>query len=391
MSAVRIWFNRNFATNMHTLTQIRQNSEGREVVLFGSHVDVSSPMLTVCDHAFLEPPYVGDEYADYALDFCAQNRIDVFLPVLAQEAIAHRIDDFTRAGVRVIVPTHSAISLLGDKSATYRALAGKPDLVPPWREITSSVEFAEAVTDFGDELHHDAKLVLKPSRGVGADGVRFLVPDKPSLASLLGPVEPIVTPEEVRRVLQSAEVLGIHVPPILVMPYLQRPEISVDVLAKNGKVVVAVPRVKAGRDRILDCDPEIMPIVHDLVDFFGLHALINVQFRFWHGKPVLLEINTRPAGGLFQDQLADVNMPWLAVKMALGEEIDPADATPTLGARYVTVTAQVPLTGTPEVQILKSGLAAGDLTPDPVHHAADEGSDGAEFTEIGPVVGVDAG
>lgn len=391
MSAVRIWFNRNFATNMHTLTQIRENSEGRSVTLFGSHVDVSSPMLAACDHAFLEPPYVGDEYVDYALDFCSQNRIEVFLPVLAQEAIAQRIEDFTAAGVRVIAPTHASIALLADKAATYRSLTSRPDLVPPWREITGSAEFSQALVEFGEDLHHEAKLVLKPSRGVGADGVRFLVPDKPSLASLLGPVEPIVTPEEVLRVLESAESLGIHVPPVLVMPYLQRPEISVDVLARDGKVVVAVPRVKAGRDRVLDCDPEIMPIVHDLVAFFGLHALVNLQFRYWRGRPVLLEINTRPAGGLFQTQLAGVNIPWLAVKTALGEEITAAESTPVLGAKYVTVTTLVPLADTPPVQILTSGLAAGDLTPDPIHHAADEGSDGAEFTEVGPVVGVDAG
>jgi len=391
VSAVRIWFNRNFATNIHTLTQIRENSDRREVILFGSHVDVSSPMLAACDYAFLEPPYVGDEYADYALDFCAQNSIDVFLPVLGQEAVAARIDDFVAAGVRVIAPTRSSIALLADKAATYRSLSSRPDLVPPWREITGSTEFSQALVEFGEDLHHDARLVLKPSRGVGADGVRFLVPDKPSLASLLGPVEPIVTPEEVLRVLETAESLGIHVPPVLVMPYLQRPEISVDVLAKDGEVVVAVPRVKAGRDRVLDCDPEIMPIVHDLVRFFGLHALVNLQFRYWHGKPVLLEINTRPAGGLFQTQLAEVNIPWLAVKMALGEEITAAEATPVLGARYVTVTTLVPLSRTPQVQVLTSASVAGDLVPDPVHHAADEGSDGAEFTEVGPVVGVDAG
>lgn len=391
MSGVHIWFNRNFATNMHTLEQIRNNADGREVTLFGSHVDVSSPMLTACDQAFLEPPLVGDEYADYALHFCQENAIDVFLPVLNQEAIAHRLADFEAAGVKVIAPPAGAIALLGDKANTYRALAGHPELIPPWREVHSSVEFADAVDYFADEFGPSTRLVLKPSRGVGADGVRFLVPGQPTLAGLLGPVEPIVTPEEVRRVMQSAESVGTHIPGVLVMPYLQRPEISVDVLARDGEVVVGIPRVKEGRDRVLNCDPAVLPIAHELVKLFGLHALVNVQFRYWRDQPVLLEINTRPAGGLFQTSLTGVNVPWLAVKMALGEEITAAESTPTLGARYVTVTNLVPLDRTPEVQILPYASAAGDLVPDPVHHVADEGSDGPEFTEVGPVVGVNPG
>ena len=37
-------------------------------------------------------------------------------------------------------------------------------------------------------------------------------------------------------------------------------------------------------------------------------------------EPVLMDVNTRPAGGLHQLALCGVNAPWAAVQLALGED-----------------------------------------------------------------------
>ena len=37
-------------------------------------------------------------------------------------------------------------------------------------------------------------------------------------------------------------------------------------------------------------------------------------------EPVLMDVNTRPAGGLHQLALCGINAPWAAVQLALGEE-----------------------------------------------------------------------
>lgn len=59
-------------------------------------------------------------------------------------------------------------------------------------------------------------------------------------------------------------------------------------------------------------------------------------------RPVLMDVNTRPAGGLHQLALCGVNAPWAAVQLALGE--DPGTVEPPfLGQDYTVVSGARPL------------------------------------------------
>jgi hypothetical protein len=69
---------------------------------------------------------------------------------------------------------------------------------------------------------------------------------------------------------------------------------------------------------------------------FGLHWLTNIQYRMYEGEPVLMDVNTRPAGGLHRLSRCGLNAPWAAVRLAL--DVDPGDLTPDfLGANYAVV------------------------------------------------------
>lgn len=323
---IRIWLNRNFATSVHLHRQLRANPDGTPVDILASHPDPSSPTLIGVDEVLPEPDPAEPDFADRMLALCRRHGVDVLLPVAGQERIAARLADFAAAGVAVICPPAAAIEVLADKAATYRSIA---DLacVPPWRSVTTVAEFDDACAELGHSL------VIKPARGVGAQGVRFLVESEPVLADLLGPVQATITRSSFRRALAAAT----EIPELIVMPYLSGPETSVDVLADHGTLVSAVPRGKQGRWRTLDGDPRLMPLTRELVQRFELDGLVNVQFRFLGGEPMLLEINTRPAGGLFQTELSGVNLVWGAVRQALGLPAELAE--PVLGERFVTVPA----------------------------------------------------
>ncbi len=337
MESVRIWLNRNYATSVHLLDLLRHNPDGTPVVLFGSHVDDDSPMLTGCDYRLQEPSPDDPHYVDTMLHLCARHHIDVLLPVAGQYQIAARAAEFEAIGTALICPPAWSVDLLDDKAATYRSL-GSHHLAPPWRLITTAAEFDAAVTDLDVHWTPARPLIVKPASGVGAEGVRFVKRDEPDLASLLGPVNPLVGVESMRRALAAART----VPPLLVMPYLDGPETSVDVLAAKGATLAAVPRTKIGRKRVLGGDPALPGLAAEMVRRFDLDGLVNVQFRSFRGRPALLEINTRPSGGLFQTALAEVNLPWAAVRVALGRH--PGVLRPRLGAEFVTVTSMIALT-----------------------------------------------
>ena len=337
MEPVRIWLNRNYSTAVHLLEMLRDNPSHRPVRLFGSHVDAAAPMLTACDQRLPEPSVDEPGFVEAMLQTCLRWNIDVLLPVAGQSMIAHRAAEFAAIGTALICPPAEAIDLLADKAATYRALPGNA-LVPPWRVVRSTADFDRAVHELSGWWTRDHPLIVKPTAGVGADGVRFLTRTEPALSTLLGPVGPLVGVETFRRALAQAA----DVPPLLVMPYLDGPETSVDVLASHGRTVAAVPRSKVGRQRVLGGDPTLPGLAAEMVEHFGLDGLVNVQFRSFEGRPALLEINTRPSGGLYQTALAGVNLPWAAVQLALGEPV--GALRPTTGAEFVLVPSVVSLT-----------------------------------------------
>lgn len=337
MEPVRIWLNRNYSTAVHLVEMLRDNPSHTPVRLFGSHVDDAAPMLAACDQRLPEPSADEPGFVEAMLQTCLRWNIDVLLPVAGQSMIAHRAADFFSIGTALICPPAAAVDLLADKAATYRALPGNA-LVPPWRVVHSAAEFDRAVTELDGWWTQDHPLIVKPTAGVGADGVRFLTRTDPGLATLLGPVGPLVGVATFRRAMAAAS----DVPPLLVMPYLDGPETSVDVLASGGRTLAAVPRSKVGRQRVLGGDPVLPDLAAEMVEHFGLDGLVNVQFRSFQGRPALLEINTRPSGGLYQTALAGVNLPWAAVQLALGERIPPL--RPTTGAEFVLVPSVVPLT-----------------------------------------------
>ncbi|BFO17312.1 hypothetical protein SHKM778_37000 [Streptomyces sp. KM77-8] len=129
----------------------------------------------------------------------------------------------------------------------------------------------------------------------------------------------------------------------LVMPRLEQPEVSVDCLTgTDNRVRMAVGRTKNGRRRGFTLHEQWLEPARRIAEEFGLHHLSNIQFRMLGDRPVLMDVNTRPAGGLHQLSLCGVNAPWAAVRLALGD--DPGEITPPfLGQDYSVVSGPRPL------------------------------------------------
>lgn len=390
MESVRIWLNRNYATTVHVLDMLRRNEDGVPVTLFVSHADPSSPMLTGGDHRLHEPVVTEPDFVDQMVLMCRRHQIDVLLPGAGQSLVAHRADEFKAIDTALICPSGRVVDLLSDKAATYRALRGS-ELVPPWRAVCTSAEFETAVEDLDHLWTARHPLVLKPAVGVGADGVRFLSRTGPDLADLLGPVGPLVGIDVVRRAMAEAEAAGAAIPPLMVMPYLSGPETSIDILARGGRTLAAVPRTKNGRHRVIGGHPALPGLATELVEHFDLDGLVNVQFRWFDDRPALLEINPRPSGGLHQTALAGVNLPWAAVQLALGQ--DPGCLRPVLGAEYVTVSDVIPMTHPVAGSSVTTGRPdrLSGLAAHPVDDVLDEGVHRSQCLEVGPVVGVRSG
>ncbi|MEU1042779.1 ATP-grasp domain-containing protein [Streptomyces sp. NPDC005551] len=336
-SRVRVWLNRTYAENVFFMDQLRRNPHDRPVEIRVTHGDADSPLLAAADSAALEPEGLSRAaYVEYALDQCARHGIDVFVPVLHQaEIVAHRAE-FAALGTALLAPPAEAVSVFHDKVTAYEAVQAQGVPVPPWWRVRTAEELLAAVESLEADGH---QACFKPAVGAGGVGFRVVTREPFSLTHLDGfpgaqvPLDMVV--EAVRRAEQPVD--------WLVMPLLGEPEVSVDCLTgPDGRVRMAVGRTKNGRRRGFTLHPSWTGPARRVAEAFELHYLTNIQFRMYGDEPVLMDVNTRPAGGLHQLAQCGVNAPWAAVQLALGEE--PGDLTPArLAQDYTVVSGPRPL------------------------------------------------
>ncbi|MGV9452054.1 ATP-grasp domain-containing protein [Streptomyces sp. NPDC003635] len=339
VSRVRVWLNRTYAENVFFMDQLRRNPSDRAVEIHATHGDADSPVLAAADTADLEPEGLSPAaYVEYALDQCARRGIDVFVPRLHQAAVVAHRAEFEAAGTALLAPPPEAVAVFHDKVIAYEAVQAIGVPVPPWWRVRGADELVAAVEELEAGGH---KACFKPASGAGGVGFRVITRAPFSLTHLNGFPSPYVPLDLVLDALTQAE----EEVDWLVMPRLEQPEVSVDCLTgPDNRIRMAVGRTKNGRRRGFTLHEQWLAPARAIAEGFGLHYLSNIQFRMFGDRPVLMDVNTRPAGGLHQLSLCGINAPWAAVQLALGE--DPGEvAPPFLGQDYTVVAGPRPLCG----------------------------------------------
>jgi biotin carboxylase len=348
---LRIWFNRTYETNSHIIDMLRANPDGQPIHVIGTHVDPDSPVLVASDEAWPEPPdgCRAADYVGWALEFAREHRVDVFVPRLAMADLADARDEFAAAGVALTCPAGDTVRLFEDKAAAYRAaeVLGLP--VPPHHLVTDAAGLLAAY----ERIRELAPAVcMKPVQGTAGDGYRVLTTGPPDVDELLGPVRARIDLGRACAAFEAARAVGRDVSTMLVMPYLNGTEISVDALAdREGRTLAALGRLRSPRRRLIVDDLPARGVAEALNRAHQVAYLSNTQVRYWQGpgdaepRPYLLELNTRISGGLFQTALSGVNLPWAAVRLALGQDV--GTLHPRYDVAFTTVSSLVPLDASP--------------------------------------------
>lgn len=344
---LRLWFNRTYATNAQVIDLLRANPDGRAVHVIGTHTDPDSPVVLAADQAEIEPDLEPGQYVEWALRFAGRHGVDVLVPRLHMAELAAARDRFAAVGTRLLCPDADTVRLFADKPRAYAAATALGLPVPPHRVVSDSAGVRAA---FEQLAALGSGVCMKPTQGTAGAGYRLLVDRPPQLADFAGRARARADLGAVCAALEAAAAAGEPGPELLLTPYLDGPEISMDALADAvGRPLAVIGRTHAvrGRRRHLVDDRQARAVAERLLAAHRVGYLSNTQVRYWRGpgdaqpRPYLLEVNTRISGGLFQTALAGVNLPWAAVRLALGE--DPGRLEPRYGAAFTTTSALVPL------------------------------------------------
>ncbi len=292
------------------------------MTVLGSHPVPSTPYLQACDDVIAEPAGHGGDFVGQALEVCRRERVDVFVPGRGREAIARAASEFADAGVRLQISPADAMDALAAKSSGYER-AAKLGVPLPAYELAEDVAGLRAAVARLRAAGHE--VCLKPDMDHGGHGFRILDESAAARHALFRPPSVRVDPAVVFELLGQEETFD----PLMVSEYLPGAELSIDCLSSpTGELLAALPRSKGGLEwtRQVVRDERAHEIAQMMVEGCGLRYLSNVQVRYAADPkrgPLLLEVNTRAASGLYQScRAAGVNLPALALAMTLGEDVD---------------------------------------------------------------------
>lgn len=322
---MRIWFNRWFSTVAHYIEFLRNNEEGTKFEIFGSHPNKDSIYLQYCDKVEIEPDIKGEEYVEYCLDFCRRNKIDIFIPRKENVNISRHIHKFNELGVKVLVYDKvDMVEMMDNKVKMYLEIEEKRKRgielidIPEYVVVNMVEEFKKAYETL---VNKGVKVCMKPVIGEGSTGFRVIDDKADSVEYLLNNiVNQKISYDQVCKVLSKVDRFN----DLMVLEYLDGDEYSIDCLADGeGNLLVSIPRKKGkGRIRVVERNEELIEIAKRISKEYKIPYVFNIQVRYGRGVPKLLEINPRMSGGLYISCLTGINIPYLAIKLLLGEKVE---------------------------------------------------------------------
>ncbi|MFZ3589694.1 ATP-grasp domain-containing protein [Bacillus sp. DJP31] len=321
---MKIWFNRWFSTVSHYIEMIRNNPDGKEVIIYGTYPNKDSVYLQACDFAEIEPDIKGKEYIDYCLEFCKKHQIDVFIPRKENVLISKHLSQFNEIGTKVLVcPDSELMEMMDNKDLTYKAIEESNRngdflvTIPDYYIVNCVDDFMKAYESLKEKGH---TVCFKPVIGEGANGFRVIKEQIESIDDLFTKgIGFRMTYSQACEILSQQDTF----PPLMVLEFLEGREYSIDCLADGENLYAIIPRMKGeGRIRKLEYKPELIEIAKNIYEKYRIPYVFNIQVKYRNGVPKLLEINPRMSGGLHISCLSGVNYPYLALKLLLNEEIE---------------------------------------------------------------------
>jgi carbamoyl-phosphate synthase large subunit len=264
------------------------------VEVFAADMDgwASGLYLVPADRRRIVPRGAAESFVDAVIASCAADAIDVLFSTVDVELppLARRRAEL---GVALAAPSLETLDTCLDKFALATRCA------PLLRTPTTRLVGAQALAE--DWVF---PIIVKPRSGAGSRGVR-LVHSRADLAAL-----------------------G-DAPELIAQEHLPGEEYSVDVFADaSGHVVAAVPRTRTRVDSGVSIagqtvhDAELEETAAAVALAIGLTGVANVQLRRdIDGVPALLEVNPRFPGAMPLTIAAGVDMPSLALDLALGRGV----------------------------------------------------------------------
>lgn len=315
-----IWFSNWFSATRNVILSMREAFPWATFI--GTHTSENCAYRDVVDEFYIEPKGLStNDYVNYTVNFCKEHNVKVFFPHTYMLGISSSIDGFKQVGTSVICDDQMNIELFQSKDKVYKCLKALfYDKVPKYVIANTSEEFKKAYEGF---VSQEEQVCFKFDKDEGATSFRLIDQGLNSFSSLRNKCENVLTFEAAFNAIKDGEELG-KLPPIMIMPKLLSPEVSVDCYMTADGEFIAIPRYKlGGRIKEIRLTKELIDDSYKLWKLFHFRGPFNVQYRWTpSGEPKLLEVNTRMSGGIHLSELSGYSIPNQVIADIIGYNIN---------------------------------------------------------------------
>ena len=325
---MRILFNHNISGAADLIDLMRRARPGLHVI--ATHERRDTPIALAANRLLPEPAETRlmspDAYADWLLQVALAEGAELVLPYRRREELARFRDWFSARGIRLLTASDSnTMGFLEQKPAFLARMEAAGVPVTPFRRFEGAEEYKRLRGEGELFPDHPGPLCVKPASGIYGAGFRIIQDELPAMA-LLSDLSALELPDIAFRALLGA----LPQPePMMLMPFLEGPERSVDFSCHEGRLLGTVTRIKAGTSQMLLHDPYGEELARLVAQTFRLTGVLNLQtLEDRAGTQRLMEVNTRASGGIGMTGLTDVNLPALFLDSIAGVRSDlPARVT----------------------------------------------------------------
>src|SRR4051794_24673541 len=294
------------------LRGLRENGE-RDIRLVGVDMSERSIGRFLTDAFHVVPPGADSGYADAIVDVVEREGVDVVLPESSHD-LPHLAAARDRFSVPVLVSGPETVRRSNDKAETYALLHRIGVRAPAFRRVSGAAGVEAAARELG---YPERPVCFKPVFSSGSRGFRVLDPTVDRAHQLLYERPGAVA----MRLEEALELLPADGVDLLVMELATGGERTIDGIADGRRIVLGHPKTREGMRaglamyfQTLD-DPGLLEIAERIVRELEIEWFFNIQLVGEH----VIEVNPRISTIVYQE---DLNLPWLAVKRALGETSD---------------------------------------------------------------------
>ena len=293
-----IYFPRTFSTSYNMINAVRKyfSQKGIDIKFIVSHPDKTSLTLFAADTALIEPSYDPIHNEAFYIETCKKYQVDLIIPgetslvfFKSNEQIFHDL------GIKLLISgSTELLNILRSKVLTYHFFESNniKVAIPKYRLVKSVDEFISACEYVTSE---GSLACFKPDVSQGASGFRIIDHTIKTHQFISGFPSHRATLEHYIGLFNQLE----KFPTLIVTEYLAEEEVTLDTLSYNNTCLFYFPRIKTDFNRIVRDNEIFKPLLTEFIQKSSIEYLFNLQLRYHHEIPYLLEVNPRYSGGSY--------------------------------------------------------------------------------------------